>query len=145
MKDWLEYCRSTDTHPLAHAGLAMLQLLQIHPFEDGNGRTARAVFVDICRTRNTPDPLGPLALAGLYRFGGTALWAGSHAFMSSGSITTFWAQYARCIEAAVPKLEAWQQQVACIRASQESEPNLRLRKLVNVTEKLWLSVGGQLP
>ena len=32
-----------DIHPVAKAGIAHIQLLAIHPFSDGNGRTARAL------------------------------------------------------------------------------------------------------
>lgn len=43
MKDWLAYCTGTPRQdPLVHAALAHLWLLTIHPFEDGNGRVARA-------------------------------------------------------------------------------------------------------
>lgn len=44
MKDWLAYCAGTPRQDaLVHAALAHLWFLTIHPFEDGNGRFARAV------------------------------------------------------------------------------------------------------
>ena len=43
MKDWLAYCTSTPRQDaLVHAALAHLWFLTVHPFEDGNGRVARA-------------------------------------------------------------------------------------------------------
>jgi Fic family protein len=43
MKAWLVYCKGTPRQdPLVHAALAHLWFLTIHPFEDGNGRVARA-------------------------------------------------------------------------------------------------------
>jgi Fic family protein len=39
--DWLN--NKTDTHPILRAGIAHYQLVTIHPFLDGNGRTSRAL------------------------------------------------------------------------------------------------------
>ena len=43
MKDWLAWCAGAPRQdPLVHAALAHLWFLTVHPFEDGNGRVARA-------------------------------------------------------------------------------------------------------
>jgi Fic family protein len=43
MKAWVAYCAGTPGQdPLVHAALAHLWFLTVHPFEDGNGRVARA-------------------------------------------------------------------------------------------------------
>lgn len=44
MKELVEWLnRDTEIHPVLRAGIAHYQLVTIHPFMDGNGRTARAL------------------------------------------------------------------------------------------------------
>ncbi len=40
---WLKSDEGQDTHPLLRAGILHYELVRIHPFTDGNGRTARAM------------------------------------------------------------------------------------------------------
>lgn len=56
MKPFLDWCEAPSVEPqLLRAGLAHLWLVTIHPFDDGNGRVARAVG-DLMLSRNDKEP-----------------------------------------------------------------------------------------
>lgn len=41
--EWLETTNTADIHPVIVAGISHYEFVRIHPFVDGNGRTARAL------------------------------------------------------------------------------------------------------
>lgn len=64
MEDLCAFCDRDDLPPLVQAGLAHAQLETIHPFEDGNGRTGRALIQVILRRRGlAPSFVPPISVA----------------------------------------------------------------------------------
>ena len=65
--DWLERSkRAPDIHPIARAAIAHLEFVRIHPFMDGNGRTAR-LLQHLLLAQVGWDVRGLLALEGYHR------------------------------------------------------------------------------
>jgi len=52
LTNWLNNRESFNLHPVLVAGMAHYELVRIHPFTDGNGRTARALATLILYQRN---------------------------------------------------------------------------------------------
>lgn len=82
--DLLAFVASKPAPTLVKAFVALLQLLLIHPFKDGNGRCARALFAAICARDGLRHPLPLLALLRLYGDGATRLHAGSAVLRATG-------------------------------------------------------------
>lgn len=56
MKDFVKWFNSATIDPILKSAIAHLWLVTIHPFEDGNGRIARAVG-EICLTASDQSPM----------------------------------------------------------------------------------------
>jgi Fic family protein len=63
LDDLAEFCNRETLPPLAQAALAHAQFETIHPFEDGNGRTGRALVQVLLRRRAiAPDYVPPISI-----------------------------------------------------------------------------------
>jgi fido (protein-threonine AMPylation protein) len=101
---------ATDQLPgVSKAFIAMLQFLLIHPFTDGNGRSARLLFAGICARGGCNHPIALLALARLYGRGGTRLHAGSAVLRATGSWQSYLDSCARSVDEASV---LWQEHVS---------------------------------
>ena len=64
MDDLLAFCNSDETPAMFQAGVAHAQFETIHPFEDGNGRTGRALIHVVLRRRRVAEQMiMPISLA----------------------------------------------------------------------------------
>ncbi|HSL58843.1 MAG TPA: Fic family protein [Acidimicrobiales bacterium] len=63
LADLCEFCNSDHLPPLIHAAVAHAQFETIHPFEDGNGRTGRALIHVLLRRRGlAPSYVPPISV-----------------------------------------------------------------------------------
>jgi Fic family protein len=63
LDDMARFCRDDTLPPLVHAALAHAQFETIHPFEDGNGRTGRALIHVLLRRRSlAPSFVPPISV-----------------------------------------------------------------------------------
>lgn len=100
MRDLAAFC-SDDAHPsLLRAVVALLQLLQIHPFEDGNGRTARVLFMALALRGLGPTELLPRFLRRLWAFRGLSLHGTSLQLRDSGIWGPYLTLTKKCLETA---------------------------------------------
>lgn len=63
--DWINQPLPQGLSPIIYAGIAHYQLVAIHAFQDGNGRTSRA-FVTLYLMKNSYDVTGTFALESYY-------------------------------------------------------------------------------
>jgi Fic family protein len=59
LDDLIRFCNDDSTSPLAHAAIAHAQFETIHPFDDGNGRTGRALVQVLLRRRGLAPAYAP--------------------------------------------------------------------------------------
>lgn len=63
MADLCDFCNSDHLPPVIQAGIAHAQIETIHPFEDGNGRTGRALIHVLLRRRGlAPSYVPPISV-----------------------------------------------------------------------------------
>lgn len=92
--DLFAFVATNPATTLTKAFVALLQLLLIHPFKDGNGRCARALFAAICARGGYQHPVALMALQRLYGGSATRLHAGSAVLRATGD----WQDYlAYCV------------------------------------------------
>lgn len=66
MQEYIEWLNSTNDHPIFLASQAHVKLVIIHPFFDGNGRTARLIMNFILMRNGYPPIFIPMTQKGIY-------------------------------------------------------------------------------
>lgn len=79
------------------AAIAMLRMLQIHPFPDGNGRLARALFLGQWLNRIGPEKRAICYLSKLYQASGSVLHDASLSIRDRNDWQPFLELCARCL------------------------------------------------
>ena len=90
MVDWLR--AESDVHPVLVAGVAQFQLVHIHPFVDGNGRTSRLLST-LCLYRSGYDFKRLFTLSEFYDRDRTAFYAALQGVREHGMDLTSWLEY----------------------------------------------------
>lgn len=88
--DWLR--AETDIHPVLVAGIAQFQLVHIHPFVDGNGRTSRLLST-LCLYRSGYDFKRLFTLSEFYDRDRSAFYAAIQGVRERGMDLTGWIEY----------------------------------------------------
>jgi Fic family protein len=93
MHDLVEWLRSeTTAHPVLVAGIAQFQLVHIHPFVDGNGRTSRLLST-LCLYRSGYDFKRLFTLSEFYDRDRSAFYAALQAVRTSEMDLTGWLEF----------------------------------------------------
>lgn len=93
MHDLVEWLRSpSDIHPVLMAGVAQFQLVHIHPFVDGNGRTSRLLST-LCLYRSGYDFKRLFTLSEFYDRDRSQFYAALQTVRASGMDMTSWLEF----------------------------------------------------
>jgi len=87
---WLN--TASDAHPVLTSGIAQFQLVHIHPFVDGNGRTSRLLST-LCLYRAGYDFKRLFSISGFYDRDRAAFYAALQSVRDSGMDLTGWLDY----------------------------------------------------
>lgn len=92
LTDWLSSDESKNLHPVIRAGIIHTWLVLVHPFEEGNGRTARALstlslFLDGYNVKSL------FSLEEFYDRDAAQYYAGIKSVLDSGGDYTLWLNY----------------------------------------------------
>jgi hypothetical protein len=99
--DLFAFVATNPAPTLVRAFVALLQLLLIHPFKDGNGRCARGLFAAICARGGYQHPVVLLALQRLYGGSATRLHAGSAVLRATGDWRNYLAYCSQSLDEAI--------------------------------------------
>jgi Fic family protein len=93
MRELVEWLRAdTGIHPVLVAGIAQFQLVHIHPFVDGNGRTSRLLST-LCLYRSGYDFKRLFTLSEFYDRDRSAFYAALQGVRERGMDLTGWLEY----------------------------------------------------
>ncbi|MCM2256265.1 MAG: Fic family protein [Vicinamibacteria bacterium] len=93
MRELVEWLRTeTGIHPVLVAGIAQFQLVHIHPFVDGNGRTSRLLST-LCLYRSGYDFKRLFTLSEFYDRDRAAFYAALQGVRERGMDVTGWLEY----------------------------------------------------
>ena len=88
--DWLN--RESDVHPVLASGIAQFQLVHIHPFLDGNGRTSRLLSM-LCLYRTGYDFERLFTISEYYDRNRAAFYRALQGVREQGMDLTGWLEY----------------------------------------------------
>jgi Fic family protein len=93
MRELVEWLRAgSDIHPVLVAGIAQFQLVHIHPFVDGNGRTSRLLST-LCLYRSGYDFKRLFTLSEFYDRDRAAFYAALQRVREQGMDLTGWLEF----------------------------------------------------